>query len=579
VIALRRAGPWAVLGLLLIWSGWQAVTHDRSDWPFHIGDEGTYAMAAASLAWDFDFRFEEPDVQRFRELWGGTPDLILQSSNGGDTITFGKPLFYPLYLAPFLRAAPRRGPAIANFLLLAGASLFAAWVLSSSLPTIAPLLVSLFVYCSLTFAHVFWIHPDLFFLTVCTLALGIALSAAQRTRDASLYPTWAVRLRPWILVGALVAILGSGRPPYFVVLLPIVFLIPKTDRRSFALVLVLTTIVCTGLCAAAQLSFSETFTAYGAERRGFTGYTGYPGIDFPASEWNEHIERYGNVSWIREGALEPELDARLLGWNSFYLFLGRNVGVVPYFLPLLLPLLLGSGRLTTRRSWPSLLAFAIAMTAFFLLRPFNFYGGAGSLANRYFLPLYPLFWFLPIRTPSLPLLGATALLAAVFVAPLWWNANGYPIAHSDDPTRAAYRYISGPLYRWLPHETSQRHIRARGSNDIVHHGLWTRFLTGGASRGASDEEILIDDRGGELLVGTGRALAGLTLRTSRSSSTVLAWHQFRKVELEPGERQPLDLGFPSALHPMWWPGGPIYLYRLKLQPSDGDVSLRIKPIF
>ena len=464
MIAFRRVGSWAVLGLLLIWTGWQAVGHDRSDWPFHIGDEGTYAMAAGSLAWDFDFRFEERDVERFRDLWGGAPDLILQSSDGGETITFGKPFFYPLYLAPFIRVAPRRGPAIANFLLLAGASIFAAWVLASSLPTMAPLLVSVFVFCSLTFAHVYWIHPDLFFLTLCTLAIGLALYTSQRIREASRYPTWLVRLGPWILVGSLVAILGSGRPPYFVVLLPIVLLIPRSDRRSFGLALVLTTIVCTGLLASAQLGFSETFTAYGAERRGFTGYTGYPGIDFPAGDWTEHVERFGNVSWIREGALKPELDPYLLVWNSLYLFLGRNVGLLPYFLPLLLPLILsGSSRDNSRRAWPSLLAFAIAMAALFVLRPFNFYGGEGSLANRYFLPLYPLFWFLPMRTPSMPVLGATALLAAVFVAPIWWNANGYPISHGGDSARAAYRYTAGPLYRWLPHESSQKHIRARGS--------------------------------------------------------------------------------------------------------------------
>ena len=47
-------------------------------------------MAAESLAWDFDLRYERQDYDRFLEHWQLAPEgLILQGGSDGDKVTFG----------------------------------------------------------------------------------------------------------------------------------------------------------------------------------------------------------------------------------------------------------------------------------------------------------------------------------------------------------------------------------------------------------------------------------------------------------------------------------------------------------
>ena len=98
---------WIVLILLLALTLAGALTFDRRGWPSVVGDEATYLMAGASLAWDHDLRYERRDYDRFFAQWGVQPEgLILQSADGGHTLVYGKPASYPFWLAPFLRLSP-----------------------------------------------------------------------------------------------------------------------------------------------------------------------------------------------------------------------------------------------------------------------------------------------------------------------------------------------------------------------------------------------------------------------------------------------------------------------------------------
>ena len=67
---LELAG-WIVLGLLLAATLGAALTFSREGRPGLVGDEATYAMQAASLAWDFDLVYTRADYDRFVEHWGG----------------------------------------------------------------------------------------------------------------------------------------------------------------------------------------------------------------------------------------------------------------------------------------------------------------------------------------------------------------------------------------------------------------------------------------------------------------------------------------------------------------------------
>ncbi len=170
---------WAALGLLLAATLVGAATLDRRDWPGLVGDEAAYLMMAESLAWDGDVRYSRADYDRFVAHWGRRPDgLILQSGDGGATLTYGKPALYSAWLAPFVRLSPTRGAATANALLLALAAVIAARALRPALGAAAPLWVAVFVFASVAFASVFWAHGDLFL--ACLTALGLALVYGAR---------------------------------------------------------------------------------------------------------------------------------------------------------------------------------------------------------------------------------------------------------------------------------------------------------------------------------------------------------------------------------------------------------------
>ena len=119
---------WAVLIALLL--ALLAAVFVRPPRAPESGDEPTYALQAASLAWDFDLRYSDEDFARYREQWGARPPGIdLESRDGGQTQVYGRPFFHALVAAPFVRAMPQRGMQVANALLLAAAALLAAWSL------------------------------------------------------------------------------------------------------------------------------------------------------------------------------------------------------------------------------------------------------------------------------------------------------------------------------------------------------------------------------------------------------------------------------------------------------------------
>ncbi len=68
-IPVRGAASF-VLAALLLATLVGAATFDRRSWPGLVGDEATYLMAAASLAWDQDLRYERADYDRFFARWG-----------------------------------------------------------------------------------------------------------------------------------------------------------------------------------------------------------------------------------------------------------------------------------------------------------------------------------------------------------------------------------------------------------------------------------------------------------------------------------------------------------------------------
>jgi hypothetical protein len=555
-----------------------AVSLDRSSWPSLVGDEATYLMQAESLAFDFDLAYERHDFDRFVKHRGLSPEgLIVQSGDSGKNLTFGKPFFYALYLAPFVRLAPVYGPFVANALLLTAAALAAARVLRRRLQAEAPLWIALAVFASVAFVYTFWAHADLFLM--CLVAFALSLAAAAEGRENA--PARR-ELPRWVAAGVLLAMVAFSRPMYATLFLPMVAAIYTGERRRRDTRLATAALLAGALAPMLlagfiHLSLTGSWTGYGAERGGFYSYTGFPEVDFEAStEWREKLDF--NRAWLKpsEVAERKKVRAALWGWNMLYLLAGRHVGLLPYFLPLLLAFF---GR--PRGAWSGclLLAVALSLAAFLHLRPFNFWGGGGAVGNRYFLPLYPVFWFLPRRRVGLPLLAGTAILAGLFLSPLWLAPRAFPLIEDG-----AYRYVSPVARRFLPYETTQSHLKPSGREDVRHHDLWIKFLDGGLRAVRQGERLRL--RGdGWILVGSDEPLESLLIELRVDDSAIRLGATGGKLESlpprGPWQRYRLILDRPRARHPMWWTSWePFILYRLRLfvEGETGGLPLDLRGV-
>ncbi|HEV7786185.1 MAG TPA: hypothetical protein VGQ28_12655, partial [Thermoanaerobaculia bacterium] len=318
-------------------------------------------------------------------------------------------------------------------------------------------------------------------------------------------------------------------------------------------------------------------TGYGGQRQGIYGHQGYPEVEYPASDWSRQVTRNGNASWLQGQAPRPQLSPSLTGWNLVYMLVGRDVGILPYFLPLLLGFLAFQ---RDRGRWAIPLAVGAALAAFLLLLPFNFYGG-GALANRYFLPLYPALWFLaarPVRAMRAAWAPFVVLLASPFLAPLWNDPTGYPLGPGGQP-----HDVSAVALRWLPFETTQSNLP--GDQVAMEGGLWVKLLNHNAWHTGRGKSLRI--AGGapvDLLLGSPQPLSSVDFEFDDKAPTAL---RMGDDDLRPlmllangSEIFEVRLGTERAVHPLWWTPYDVHFYALRFNLPGArtePIGLRIRP--
>jgi hypothetical protein len=402
-------------------------------------DGATYYAMAWSLAEDGDLSYGPEDLARVRrEFPDGPQGLFLKRGRGG-RLYFAKAFAYPVAAAPFVFLFGTRGLPLLNALCLA-AALFLGYAVARRSVALA-CAVLLFGAAPI---YLVWPQPELFNLAL--VCAGLCAWRAERPLWSALLFGIATYSKPTNLLVAL----PLGLAPF--VGAAFASGLRESLRRGAALVLTAAALYGVNAAVTGEWNYQ------GGERKTFYArYPFDPGTTFDNSGFWMTTEQVGAAvpeagaqAEARErGVIErprSELRAAFLR-NLPYFWIGRFAGVGPYFFPAALAALLFAVRgPRDRDGWLGLAALIASGLVYIALIPDNWYGGGGTLGNRYFLNLLPLALLFAPRGRERLFAGVSALAAAVLLGP----ALLAPVRHSLQPWRHALR---APL-RLFPLELS-----------------------------------------------------------------------------------------------------------------------------
>ncbi len=426
-----------------------------------FSDGATYYSMAWSLVGDFDLEYTATDLARIRrEYPEGPSGIFLKRASGGFVLDgsppwlkrvppdekrlyFGKAMTYPVAAAPFVALFGTRG-----FLIFNALCLITAWgcvfveLRRRASDTVAMFASSSLVLATVVPIYIFWLQPELMNLALVALALTAwrwnrpVLSAVLFGIAGYTKPTHLLMAAPL----GLSPLFEAGRPPLRRVM--------ETVRRGALM------IGCAVLLFGVNTLVTGEWNYQGGERKTF-------GSEFPFERADLKDVTFGNSGeWMTTMKLGPlqkgEAETRgagiaqspaelhdMLMANLVDFWVGRYGGMLPYYAPAFLALafflLLGPRE---REGW-----FAIVgLLLFYLVSiavipgPSNWYGGGGTVGNRYFTAVLPLAMFFVPKGREFLVTVLGVVVSALFLLPAWLQ----PVVHSMKPSLLASA-PGGPL--------------------------------------------------------------------------------------------------------------------------------------
>jgi len=550
-------------------------------------DEATYYMMGRSLAEDGDLTYRRTDLERvWREFPSGPAGVFLKKGrdiegveftsrppfvtvrSGPDRdagrLFFGKSFVYPAAAAPFVYVLGTNGFLLLNALLLAVSVLCAYLFLHARMTAVAAALVSTaFVLATVVPVYFVWITPELFNFAVVLAAYFCWLFKEAAVRETAPRGTrWLFGRGSDLLAAALLGIATFSKPSNLLLFLPIVAWQAWHRQWRAACATGVVFLAVAGGLFGVNLAISGDWNYQGGERNTF--YWEYP-FQGPTSTFDIGARKARDEA-LTDILFDPEVFWTNLTNNLRYYFVGRYSGLVAYFFPAVFALASFLVRPRRRPGWQYLvLAAGVTQIVFFVITlPYTWFGGGGSVGNRYFMGAYGVFLFM------LPALQATWVafvpwaVGAFFTAQLVLN----PFVASFRPGEYAKH---GPL-RWLPVEltnvndlpinTDPSRVRVwfgdnPGQGDP---GFQIYFLDDNAYGREEDKSFWVKGRSrAEFLVKTDRPIrrAVITLAAGPLDTdvSVSIGGRAQSLRLRPGESQQVTLvlgpAFPYQKRFVW----------------------------
>jgi hypothetical protein len=413
-------------------------------------DGASYHAMAGSLAFDRDLAFGPEDLARVRSVYPGGPQGVflkrVTDAKGESRLVYAKAALYPALGAPFawLLGVDR------GLLLLNGvAFVLALWLghgeLRRSASEMGAVLGALAVLAlGVAPVYLLWETPEI--LNLALVTAGLVAFRRGKVLLAALALGLAVYSKPTHLAASL---------PFF--LAPLAPAAPRLAARALeaarrVMLVAAVTAACFGLgwLASGELNYQ------GGERKTFYDrYPFDPGVDFEsAGVWmtTEHVGPLvaGRDDDKRSDRIAPPRAADELRLsfllNLGYFWVGRFAGALPYFpgFAAALVLFLAAGP-RDRDGWLALSGVVVACVGTLLIIPDNWYGGGGTIGNRYLLGFLPLgLLLLPRGKEWIAAIFAAAVTGALLL-PLLASPVRQSLRPGEHATRMPFRLLPAEL--------------------------------------------------------------------------------------------------------------------------------------
>jgi hypothetical protein len=605
---LRTGGLVAIL-LLAIYGG-LALSVDFPRAAIGIqSDEATYYMMGHSLAEDGDLTYHRHDLERvWKEFPSGPTGLFLK--RGRDVVEsglmlkppfvwfrtqpdtdprrffYGKSFIYPLVAAPFVKLFGTNGFLVLHALLLAAVTFCAYLFLHARAPAVpSALLAGAFVMATVVPVYFVWITPELFNFALGALAYFCWLYKEVAPRDAMPRGLrWTAGTGGDIAAAALLGLATFSKPSNALLFVPVGVLLAW--RRQLVPVVVsgvLFVAVAAGLFAI-NTAISGEWNYQGGDRRTFYW-------EFPFQTPSSTFEVGGAMG--RDDAQTDVILQESVFWTNFFhnvawYFVGRYSGLIAYFFPAVFAMALFLAGARRRPLWQWLvLAAGIAQILLFVVSlPYTWFGGGGSVGNRYFMGAYGIFVFLLPPVSSIAVAVTPWLVGGIFMAKLVLN----PFTTSFSPGVYAE---SGPL-RMLPVELSNVNdlpINTERSDRVVtfpndpmastgraEPGFQVYFLDKNAYRDADKSFWVRGESRAEFLIKTDRPMKRMLLMLSAGAVATEVEAEFdgheQDVELAAGGQRQIAFAMgPGYPYMKTDDGKPRWVWRASISSSRGFVPL------
>jgi len=370
-----------------------------------FSDEAVYYTMTYSFAFDGDMEFRRSDLVRvYQEFAAGPQGIILKLNHRDENIVFGKSYLYALVSSPFVRVLGTNG-FFAFHALLLWLNLLCGYrfCISFMQPRAAVLFSFFYFLANASLLYLFWMTPEYFTMSLVCYAFFFFLAAER------LQSKWKLFNSPfnYLIAAFLFGLASYSKPTNALLVVPLgIWMLyrKKILPALFTLsVFVLTAVALFGI----NVYFTGEWNYQGGDRAVFYDHFPFekPGIsEFAPFKQKESI-----------GSMHaPPFYGKAFLYNWIYFFFGRFSGLAIYFFPMFFGLMYFLFSKKGKLSVPVYIAGSIGILTYMIGLPWNYFGGSGTIGNRYLLNAFPVLLFAIAEQPSRRLLAASIALSLVF---------------------------------------------------------------------------------------------------------------------------------------------------------------------